>query len=150
MDSETLAVYGLQSLLWFLALARMGAKPCVVLLGANLAVSWVMGEVFAGDDRRLAMMLLDALTIMALRELQSSGHDKVVATIALIMIAWRIAAYGIEPYTGHYTYAVAINCAVIAQLLVAGGWIDDWGRSLDHWLDRLHPRVARALRYVAT
>jgi hypothetical protein len=150
MDTETLAVYGLQALLWFLALARMGAKPCVVVLGLNLALSWVIGEFFTGADRRLAMMLLDYFTILRLLELHPSPRRKLIATIALTMITWRIAAYVIEPYTGHYVYAVAINCAVITQLLIAGGWIDEWGRRINNRLDHLHPSLARALRYVAT
>ena len=147
---ETLAVYGLQGALWALALWRVGARPCVAVLAGNLACSWWIGEVFAGNDRAVAMIVVDFLTIITLREFPVGPHEKVVALIALSMILWRAASDVIVPYIGHYTYAVAINCAVIAQLLIAGGLIDEWARRADHWLDRLYPRLARAARNVAT
>lgn len=147
---ETLAVYGLQGLLWFVALWRVGARPCVVVLGVNLFASWIIGEAFIGNDRAVAMILLDLITILTLQELRTGPHERLVAALALAMIIWRTASYAIIPYTGRHTYAAALNCAVTVQLLIAGGWIDQWGRSLDHRLDRLHPRLARAVRHVAT
>lgn len=144
---ETLAIYGLQGLLWFIALWRMGAKPCVVVLGANLALSWLLGEILAGDDRRLAMMLLDFATVMIMREYHVGPHERLVALLAVLCIAIRLM---LKPYINNYTYVASLNCAVVLQLLIAGGCIDQWGRSLDHWLDRLAPRLARAVRHVAT
>ncbi|NBW09750.1 MAG: hypothetical protein EBR82_17175 [Caulobacteraceae bacterium] len=146
---ETLAVYGLQGTLWVVALWRVGARPAVAVLAANLALSWWIGELFAGNDRAVAMIVVDLLTIIGLRELPVGPQEKFVALIALSMILWRTASSVIVPYMGHYTYAVAINCAVIAQLLIAGGLIDEWARRADHWLDSLHPRLARAARNLA-
>jgi hypothetical protein len=148
--SETLAVYGLQGALWALALWRVGARPCVAVLAVNLAASWAIGEAFTGNDRAAAMILLDLGTIMALREMPTGAHEKFVALLALAMILWRAASYAVVPYTGRHTYAVVINCAVVAQLLIAGGLIDEWARRAGHWLDSLHPRLARAARHVAS
>ncbi len=147
---ETLAIYGLQSLLWALALWRVGAVPAVAVLGINLMISWWLGELLEGNDRAVAMIMVDLATVLLLQEWHVSAHERLVAALAVLMIAWRAASYAIVPYAGRHTYAAALNCAVVLQLLIAGGWIDDWGRSLDRWLDRLHPRVARAVRDVAT
>lgn len=144
---ETLAVYGLQGLLWFIALWRMGAKPCVVVLGVNLALSWLIGEALAGNDRAVAMIMLDFATVMIMQEYHAGPHERLVALLAVLCIANR---FMLKPYMDQHTYAAALNCAVVLQLLIAGGCIDQWGRSLDHWLDRLGPRLARAVRHVAT
>lgn len=146
---ETLAVYGLQGLLWFLALYRRGARPCIVVLGLSLAASWWIGEVFAGNDRAVAMILLDLALVLVLQELHTGAHQRLVAFLAVVCIGIR-ASYASVPYTDRHTYAAALNCAVVLQLLIAGGWCDQWGRSIDDRLDRLHPRLARAVRNVAT
>lgn len=147
---ETLAIYGLQGALWFAALWRMGARPCVLALGVNLAVSWCLGEALVDDDRKVAMIMVDLATVLYLQEKHVSAQERLVAALAVLMITWRGFSHVIDPHLAHYTYAAALNCAVVLQLLIAGGWVDQWGRSLDRRIDRLHPRVARALRHVAT
>lgn len=146
---ETLAVYGLQAALWFAALYRRGTPPCVVALAFALPISWLWGEVFIGNDRDVAMMATDLAMMALLMHFHHDAHQRLVAALALICIGIR-AAYVTDHYTSHYAYAVALNCAVVLQLLIAGGWIDQWGKRLDHWLDRVHPRIANAVRNVAT
>lgn len=147
---ETLAVYGLQGALWFGALYRFGAKPAVVMLGISLMLSWWLGELLDGNDRKVAMIMVDLVTVLALQQMHVGAHERLVAALALLMIAWRGFSHLIAPGMERYAYAVVLNCIVVLQLLIAGGWIDDWGRALDDRLDRLHPRLARALRHVAT
>lgn len=144
---ETLAIYGLQELLWFIALWRMGAKASVAVLGVNLALSWIIGEAFEGNDRTIAMILIDFATVMIMQEMRVTAHERLISALAVLMIAVRLI---FKPYMDHHTYAAALNCAVVLQLLIAGGCIDQWGRSLDRWLHRLDPRLARAVRHVAT
>jgi hypothetical protein len=148
--SETLAVYGLQGTLWAVALWRVGARPCVAVMLPALALSWCAGEVFSGDERAAANILIDLAAIMVLRELPVGPHEKIVALISLALIPWHASRSVTDPYIGHYTYAVVINCAVVAQLLIAGGLIDEWARRAGHWLDSLHPRLARVARHVAS
>lgn len=146
--SETLAVYGLQGALWAAALWRVGARPCVAVMLPALALSWWAGEVFTGNDRDAANLLIQLGVILIMCEMPVGRHEKVVALISLALIPWHAAGNVTVPYMGHYTYAVVINCAVTAQLLIAGGMVDDWGRRLDHWAGRLHPRLARSSRHV--
>jgi hypothetical protein len=126
----------------------VGARPSVAVLLPSLALSWWAGEVFAGNERDVANLLIQFAVIAILREFPVGPQEKMVSLIALSLIPWHASGNVIVPYLGHYTYAVAINCAVIAQLLIAGGLIDEWARRADHWLDRLHPRLARAARYM--
>lgn len=145
---ETVAVYGLHALLWAVALWRQGARPCVLVMLPALALSWWLGEALDGKERIVANMMIDLGIVVALREMPVGPQEKFVALIALMTIPLR-GAYATVPYMGHYTYAVGVNCAVAAQLLIAGGLIDDWARRADRWLDRLHPRLARVARHVA-
>lgn len=149
MDTETLAVYGLQALLWFAALYRRGARPCIVVIGIALVGSWLIGEAFTGNDRDAANMVFSLAIVLAMQEYHADAHQRLVALLAVVSIGIRLSHVTVR-YTDHYTYAVALNCVVLLQLFIAGGWIDQWGNRIDHWLDRLHPRLARALRYVAT
>lgn len=146
---ETLAVYGLQGALWFGALYRCGVRPAIVVLFFALPASWWLGELFDGNDRAVAMMLLDYGVVVALLHMHIGTHERLVALLAQVCIGIR-GAYVSVHYTDHYTYAAALNCAVILQLLIAGGWCDQWGHGIDHWLDRMDPRLARAVRNLAT
>lgn len=148
--SETLAVYGLQGALWFAALWRVGVRPCVAVMLPALALSMIAGEVLTGDDRAVANILIDLGAILVLREMPVGPHEKFVALISLALIPWHASRSVTDPYIGHYTYAIVINCAVTAQLLIAGGLIDEWARRAGDWLDSLHPRLARVARDMAT
>jgi len=112
--------------------------------------SWFTGEVLDDNARAVGMILIDLATILALAEFRASPHDRLVAAISLSLIVWRSASYVIVSYMGHYPYAVAINCVVAAQLLIAGGFADDLGRRLDRWIDRLPRGIAGAVRNVAS
>lgn len=147
--SETLAVYTLHALLWIVALWRTGWGPCSKVLMVNLVASWIIGAMLAGNERAVAMITLDYFSVIALCEMRGSARRNFVAFFSLVMIGIR-AGHAIAPNANQYLYAVTINCVVTIQLLIAGGFMNDWGRRLDRWLDRVHPRIARAARSLAT
>lgn len=146
--TETTAVYAAHLGLWCLAVWRVGCRPSVLALAAAMTGSWLIGGALHGTDRDVANALLDLGTILAIRATSCGARDRQVCAIALGMIMLR-CAYMAGPYMDHYPFAVIVNCAVTAQLIIAGGMADGAGRRIDRWVSRLPDRGARAIRYVA-
>jgi len=126
-----------------------GPRPVLFILAGSMAASWVAGAFLGGPDRIVAFILLDLFIVFAISIWRDRTRDRIVGLVSFLMIGWATAYVGVS-HMDYRTYAAGVNCAAVVQLLIGGGMADDLGRRIDHWLDRIWPSGARALRYVAT
>lgn len=151
---ETGLVYAVHGAAWAIAVRRVGFHPAVTVLGLAMCASWAIGEAYAGPTRDVLNIMVDlstVITLMVCRQHCACGaRDRLIALVAQSLIFWRCVHIGGGQYIDHWAFAAVVNCAVLLQLLIAGGLVDVIGRSIDHRLGRLHRGLQRALRVVAS
>jgi len=121
---------------------------------------WCAGIMAMGLVASIAAYIAGVLTLHFIAAVDgiSCGALAAVWTVQTSMRAWSIgiiglgktgatvAAYVIDAYTINLTFALFINAAFLAQVVIAGGWADEVGIRLDNLFARLAPRRHGLLR----
>jgi hypothetical protein len=147
----TVWVEYLQAALLLIAIVWHGGNDRLVvgLIGAFL-LSLLVTQTLHGMDRSAALAVLDGFIVFVASRAWISDYDTRgwwVGGLGLIKIGLRLF-YSSHPTVSHYLFAVSINCAFIAQVIIAGGILDGLGRRLADHLRNAGPRRARLLRNV--
>lgn len=102
---------------------------------ASLPLDWLV------EHGRVIPFLsaLDACMVVAMCVIWTRHHShraRLVGTIGLAKCAWALWAYDF-PHVDFYSYATALNAAFVAQVFVAGGFLDAVGR----WIADMPRRI---------
>jgi hypothetical protein len=143
----TAAVYIGILALFLAALARVGARPVLIIIGVSMVCSGVVGASLGGPSRIVGFILCDTFTLFAIAAWRDRPRDRIVALVSWLGVWWSMT-YA-NAHMNYATYAAGLNCAAAFQLIVAGGMADDVGRRIDDWVGRRWPWASRALRFVA-
>jgi hypothetical protein len=138
----TLAIFALQGALILIALWRSKADRIVLVLLTAWVIASVLGPLQSDVARQPALSTIDALVGVAMTLLWSAADDFRawwVGLIAWVKVALRLS-YVISPYMDHWYFAAILNCALLAQTVIAGGFTDAIGHRLDDMLRRFFPR----------
>jgi len=141
----------LQAVLLLVAIVWHGGNDRLIagLAGAFL-LSLIVSETLHGMDRNAVFAVLDAFVVFVASRAWISDYDTRgwwVGGLGLIKIGLRLG-YSAEAHVSHYLFAATINCAFVAQVVIAGGLLDGLGRRLADHLRSAGPRRARLLRNV--
>ena len=89
------------------------------------------------------LSFLDACMVVAMAAIWTRHHSqraRVIGTIGLTKVAWAMWAVSFN-HINYFSYATALNMAFVAQVIVAGGFVDAVGR----WVDDLRRRAVHGL-----
>lgn len=133
-----------------IGVAWLWRKRCDKVLGV-LTVAFiaaiVAGPLLHDTNRHVALAAIDYVIVFAMLGIwtvHGSMRAYSVGLIGLGKLIGRTLFYS-APFTNHYVFAVAINCAFALQVVAAGGLLDVLGRWLDRALRSLMPRRYRLL-----
>lgn len=138
----TLAIFALQGAAIIAALWYSKADRIVVALLIAWAVASVVGPLQSGVARQPALCVIEAMTAVSMTLLWSAANNFRAYWVGLI--AWSKVGlrlyYLTNPYIDHWWFAATLNCALIAQVVIAGGFADAIGHRMDDLLRRFFPR----------
>lgn len=148
MTAWGVSVFVLQGVLLCIALARGKHDRIVMVLFAAYVASSLLGPSLEGTQRATALGVIDALIVAGMALLWTVRDDMRAWTIGIIgtgKVGLRLA-YVTDPYMDHLVYASLVNCALLAQIIAAGGYADAIGVRLDGLFRRIAPRRHGLLR----
>ena len=152
--SEGLIVLNIQAALLLMAWVWHGGSDRLVYwLGAAFVASAWLGTNLTGMDMHVALAVLDAVIVFVASRAWISGYDLRgwwVGLIGLGKIGLRLGFVTSNfSGAGFWFFAAAMNVAFVAQVIIAGGVLDELGRRIADYLGSAGPRRARLLRNVA-
>jgi len=127
---------------------RRGDWRIVGTLALAFIASSIVGPQTHGIDRQVALSALDTVIVLLMLEPWTHDGDMRAYTVGFIGLAklgCRLL-YTSASYTSHTLFAIMINCAFAAQVIVAGGFVDALGLWLDRNLRLFFPRRYKLLR----
>jgi len=145
---ETAAIFTLQGLLILYALYRGKSDRIVLTLLAGWIAASAIGPTIDDMHRQVPLSVIDALIGVTMALLWTAKVDMRawwIGVIGFAKVGARIT-YVSGPYIDHWWFAAAINCALLLQIMVAGGLLDAIGHRLDDMLRRVAPRRHGLLR----
>lgn len=149
MSGATVMV--IQWILFLIAIVwRGGSDKILIALGLSFMASIGIAEILDGMDRSAALGLLDAVIVAVASRAWINHHDLRgwwIGWLGLIKIGARLL-YASDSGVSHLQFAAVVNIAFIAQVIIAGGMLDDLGRRIADHLRSAGPRRARLLRNV--
>lgn len=134
---------------------------CLVAIATARRLDWVTGTIACGLILSAVMIASEPaspLPFIAAIDGMTCAAMAAVWTVHNSMRAWSVGAIGLaktggtlvaylaDPFAVHWGFAVALNLAFLAQVLVAGGWADGLGSRLDRVFARLAPKRRSLLR----
>lgn len=143
MGPISLVFFGIATALVAWALVRK-RDACTLALALGLAASLGVGSLKPWSALPY-LAAIDAVTCIVMLALWTQYTSMRAWTVGFIGLAkggatW--AQYLVDPVNLSWAYALALNAAFLAQVLIAGGWADAVG----NWADRLFARVAPVRR----
>lgn len=148
MTAWGVSVFVLQGALLCLALARGRHDRIVMALFAAYVAATLLGPHLEGSQRDAALAVIDSLICVSMLLLWTAKDDMrawIIGIIGLGKVGLRMAHVS-DPYMDHFAYASVLNCALLAQIISAGGFADAIGVRLDGLLRRVAPRRYSLLR----
>lgn len=142
-------VFAIQGALLALALWRGKHDRIVMVLCVAFCVSSVMGpSIDEGTKRDAALAVIDSLIVLGMALLWTVHDDMrawFIGVVGMGKVAVRMA-HVTDPHMDHLIYASVINCALVAQIVAAGGFADAVGYRLDDLFRRIAPKRHGLLR----
>ena len=132
----------------FTLLHRKGDWRLVSALALAFIASSIIGPRTHDIDRQVALSAIDTVIVLLMMEpwvVDGDMRAYAVGFLGLGKLGLRLL-YTSVSYMNHTLFAVMINCAFIAQVIVAGGFVDALGAWLDRNLRVLFPRRYMLLR----
>jgi hypothetical protein len=127
---------------------RRGDWRIVGTLALAFIASSIVGPQTHGIDRQVALSVLDTVIVLLMLEPWTHDGDMRAYTVGFLGLA-KLGSrllYTSASYANHTLFAIMINCAFAAQVMVAGGFVDALGLWLDRNLRLFFPRRYKLLR----
>lgn len=120
---------------------------CAAIMGAGLFAS-VLVMLASPASPLPYVAAIDAVVCLAMAAIwakHGSMRARAVGFIGLAKTGATAWLYAVDAYTFNFGYALFIDAAFIAQVVVAGGWIDAMANRIDDMLARTSPSFHRLL-----
>lgn len=120
---------------------------CAAIMGVGLLASILV--MLASPASPLPhVAAIDAMVCLAMAAIWAeygSMRARAIGFIGLAKTGVTATTYAIDAYTFNLDYALFIDAAFVAQVIVAGGWFDAMANRLDDSIARTLPRFHRLL-----